>query len=163
MGLVHCGIWICDMDLLLPYLQLWWICPTNPVWILIPFRLFPPVPVVSLPMNDATGNVLKGSLSGNTTGGAVLVPGQFGNGIYLGNDDSLVEFGFHHSNCFYDPDMCSQGVTFAMWIKRVPGAQNGYIFNTGGNYRTSKGNTIPGTRHLQWIIPGISSQTHAHV
>ena len=137
MGLVY--YWICEMDLWLPQLQLCWIC-CDSAWIHLPFQLSPPVPAVFLSMNDAIGYVLKGSMNGNTTGGAVLVPSQFGNGIYLSDEHSRVDFGNHQSKCFYDPDMCSQGVTFAIWIKGGPWVQKGYIFNTGANSKASKGN-----------------------
>ena len=61
-------------------------------------------------MNKVIGDVLVGALNGTTANGTNLVPGQAGNGIYFGDEASRVDYGTHQSNCFYDPDICSQGV-----------------------------------------------------
>ena len=114
--------------------------------------LYPTAPDVSLPMNDIIGNVLTGSLSGTTTGGVVLVPGQLGYGIYFSNEDSRVVFDINQSNCCYDPDFCPQGVTFAMWMKRDQGAGDGFILNTGGSELNARGDW-----EIQWNIK------HVHI
>ena len=80
-------------------------------------------------MNKVIGDILVGALNGTTANGTNLVPGQAGNGIYFGDEASRVDYGTHQSNCFYDPDICSQGVTFAIWIKRDQGA-TGFLLDT---------------------------------
>ena len=66
-------------------------------------------------MNEANGNKL---VSGGTlSSGAALVAGQVGKGLYLQHETSHLDLGFYDSRCFYDPDFCTEGVTFAMWIK----------------------------------------------
>ena len=110
------------------------------------------VHAVSLPMNEIIGNVLLGSLNGSVTGGVSLVPGQVGNALYMSDDTGKVDLGFHQSQCFYNPDSCSQGVTFAMWIKRDHGAQKGYLLNIGGSSFTSRGNWRITTAHVIELI-----------
>ena len=103
---------------------------------------FDTAPVVSLPMNEAIGTVLVGSVNGTMTSGATVGPGLMGKGVFLSSKSSKVDFGFHPSACFYDPDICIQGVTFGMWIKLPQGAQSGLLLNTGGVYDERKGNLL---------------------
>ena len=100
---------------------------------------FPTVAAVSLPMNEVIGDVLLGSLHGTMTGGMSLVPGQYGSALYMSDGTGREDLGFHQSQCFYNPDNCSQGVTFALWTKRNDGAEGGFLFDTGGYYHKSKG------------------------
>ena len=101
---------------------------------------FPTVAVVALPMNEVIDDVLLGSLNGTMTGGVSLVPGQYGSALYMSDGTGRVDLGFHQSQCFSNPDSCSQGVTFALWIKRNDGAGSGILFDTGGFIYESKGN-----------------------
>ena len=114
----------------------WWKCYLTNI---TPFWLFPTVPSLSLPMDDVIDNILIGTKNGTTISGAALVAGQVGNGIYLGNHTSLVDYGIHLSDCFYDPDVCDAGVTFAIWIRRDDGAK-GYLLDSGGSRYSAKGN-----------------------
>ena len=91
-------------------------------------------------MDHATVSLLLGSLNGNMTGGVSLVPGWAGNAVYMNDNTGLVDLGFHQSQCFHNPDVCTDGVTFAMWIKRDHGADTGYVVNTGAWYYIPKGN-----------------------
>ena len=93
-------------------------------------------------MNEANGNVLLGSIDGTLTNGAALVSSQVGKGVKLMDDRSYVDLGFWDSQCFYDPDFCTEGVTFAMWIKNGPGPSTGaqYLLDTGSFYSAGKGN-----------------------
>ena len=93
-------------------------------------------------MNEAIGTVLVGSVNGTMTSGATVGPGLMGKGVLLSSKSSKVDFGFHPSACFYDPDICIQGVTFGIWMKLGQGAQAGLLFNTGGVYTASKGNQL---------------------
>ena len=90
-------------------------------------------------MNEVIDNVLVGDLNGTIVSGVTQVSGQAGKGIFLSDDASKVDYGTHQFNCFYDPDICSQGVTFAIWIKRDQGA-TGYLLDTGGNHKRANGN-----------------------
>ena len=98
-------------------------------------------------MDDVIDNILIGSQNGTIIGGATIVQGQHDNGIYLGDQTSWVDYGVHQS-CFYDPDICNPGVTFAMWIKREQGA-TGYLFDTGASLYAAKGNW-----HMHYICKG---------
>ena len=93
-------------------------------------------------MNEAIGAVLVGSVNGTMSSGATLGPGLVGNGILLSSKSGKVDFGFHPSACFYDPDICIQGVTFGIWRKLGQGAQAGLLLNTGGVYDAGKGNLL---------------------
>ena len=108
---------------------------------------------VSLPMNEVIGNVLLGSINGTMTSGISLVPGQVGNGLHMTGNTGRVDLGFHQFECFYNPDSCSQGVTFAVWVKREHGSKDGYLLNTGATRRDSKGRwCITYTIVSTWIV-----------
>ena len=91
-------------------------------------------------MNEANGNKL---VSGDTlSSGAALVAGQVGKGLYLQHETSHLDLGFYDSRCFYDPDFCTEGVTFAMWIKigYVPPTRPGFLLDSGSYHFAGKGN-----------------------
>ena len=113
---------------------------------------FPTVPVVSLTMDEANGNVLLGSINGTLNSGAALMSGQVGKGVNFLDEISYVDLGFWDSQCFYDPDFCTEGITFAMWIKNGPGSQTGgqYLLDTGAYYSAGKGNCGPFT-NMDWL------------
>ena len=92
-----------------------------------------------MPMNEAMGIVLVGSLNGTMISGATLVPGLVGKGVFLRSEESKVDFGDHPSDCFYDPDICGQGVTFGIWIKTGPVGYGGLLLDTGAEYDSGKG------------------------
>ena len=91
-------------------------------------------------MNEAINNVVVGSISGRLYSGAALVPGQVGKSLYLQDGGSYLDLGFHDSRCFYDPDLCTDGVTFAMWIKSGHGT--GFLLDTGSHDFAGKGNLL---------------------
>ena len=97
------------------------------------------VPVVYLPMDEAVGDVLQGSIVGTMTSGASLVAAQFNNGLYTDGVTGHVNYGNHYTECYHNPDMCPRGVTFAAWIKRGDGADYGVVFETGGEHYVSTG------------------------
>ena len=90
-------------------------------------------------MDEVVGNVLLGSLNGTMRSGATLVPGQAGNGLYFSDGESRVEYGSHHSHCFHDPDVCSQGFTTTIWMKRGQATTDGHLMGNGADYNTAKG------------------------
>ena len=90
-------------------------------------------------MNEVFGNVSLGSINGTMAGDVSLLTGQVGNALYLGSVTVQLDLGFHQLECLYIPDMCNQGVTFALWIKRDPSSSDGYLLNTGAFRDKSKG------------------------
>ena len=94
---------------------------------------------VSLSMNDAIGNVIIGSINGTMTGGTSLVTGWAGNSIYMSDGTGRVKIGYQQSECLHNPDLCTQGVTFAIWIKRDAAAQTGFVLDSGASYQHSSG------------------------
>ena len=92
-------------------------------------------------MDEAIGNSVQGSFTGTMTTGAALVNAQVGKGLYTDGQTGHVNYGNHYTKCCHDPDMCTQGVTFAMWIKRGSGATDGIILDSGGTQYDTKGET----------------------
>ena len=107
-----------------------------------------------MPMDEVLGNVLLGSINGTMTGGVSLVPGLVGNALYTSDGAGRVNLGFYRSQCFYNPDSCNQGVTFAMWIKRGGNARAGYMLNTGASLQQSRGKWPVITMHYSDVIMG---------
>ena len=100
------------------------------------------VPDVSLPMDEVIDNVVQGSITGTMTFGATLVSAQFSHGLYTDGKTGHVNYGNHYTECYHIPDMCVQGVTFALWIKRGGGTGSGIVLYTGGYEYDSKGMKI---------------------
>ena len=92
-------------------------------------------------MDEATGDMVHGSMSGVMTTGASLVAAKVGNGLYTDGQTGHINYGNHYTECYHIPDMCVQGVTFAMWIKRGDGAGSGIVLYTGGYEYYSKGDS----------------------
>ena len=90
------------------------------------------VPDVSLPMDEAMGNIITGTFSGTMTAGATLVAAQVRNGLHTEGQTGHIDYGNHFTECCHNPDMGVQGVTFALWIKRGSGTDKGIIFDSGG-------------------------------
>ena len=83
-------------------------------------------------MDEDMGNVVQGSFNGTMTGGASMVFARVGKGLYTNGQTGHVNYGNHYTECCHNPDMCVQGVTFAMWIKRDNAADEGIILDSGG-------------------------------
>ena len=90
-------------------------------------------------MDNATDRVVKESMNGTMTSGAALVTAQVGNGLYTDGQTGHVNYGDHYTECCHIPEMCAQGVTFAIWIKRGIGTGKGVVLHTDGYDRNSKG------------------------
>ena len=93
-------------------------------------------------MDEVIGNVVQGSITGTMTFGATLVSAQIGHGLYTDGNTGHVNYGNHYTECYHIPDMCVQGVTFALWIKRGGGTGTGIVLYTGGYEYVSKGMKI---------------------
>ena len=89
-------------------------------------------------MDIAIGNVLVGTISGTLNGGATLETGVIGQALST-NGNQFVDFGKHQDECYYNPRVCSIGVTFSLWIyTRAPSV----IFDTGGLFTEAAGFAI---------------------
>ena len=97
-------------------------------------------PVVYLPMDEIIGDVLVGSLNGTVANDMTQVAGWAGKSIYMNSGSSYVDLGSHPSECFYDPDACTKGVTFALWMRRDLTEEDGNVFCNGGNSENATGN-----------------------
>ena len=76
-------------------------------------------------MDDVENGFLQGTLAGRLLLGGSLVPGLFGQALHTDGSKQRVEFPIDGSNeCLQNPDSCSSGVTFSIWIMSL-GWNNG--------------------------------------
>ena len=90
-------------------------------------------------MDEITGNLVQGSMSGTLTAGASLVAARVGTGLYTDGLTGEIDYGDHYTECCQNPDFCTQGITFAMWIKRDVDDELRAVLSTGGTYLQGKG------------------------
>ena len=86
------------------------------------------------------GGIIQGPIEGSVLGGVSPVAGRHGNAIQTNDPDGYVEFPLDSNNkCLQDPDLCSSGVTFSLWLMNLPG-------NLGALFRvlSSEGCETPG-------------------
>ena len=100
-------------------------------------------PVVMLPMDMIDANLI-GSIHGSTVQGTLIngptiTPGQHGGALETDGLDQRVDFGEYRSECFYRPDMCTEGVTYAVWLRRMRLGFLEVFLCTGGFYSSSIG------------------------
>ena len=80
-------------------------------------------------MDHIQGGIMQGSIEGTVGGGAKLVAGRHGNAIQMDGSFGYVEFALDSNNeCLQNPDMCSPGVTFSMWLMTLPGNSPDSVF-----------------------------------
>ena len=95
-------------------------------------------------MDAVNGNLLVGSMDGTLLGNARVVPGMYGNTLYVdGQSGSRVDYRVHINGYFFDPDQCTQGITISFWlIFHDDQANYDIIFDTGACRRRSVGYCI---------------------
>ena len=93
-------------------------------------------PDLSLPMDIVNGTVLVGSISGDLKGGATLDVGFKGQALSTNGKLQYADFGSHRDQCYHNPDMCNNGVSFSLWLyTRAPSV----LIDTGGCLRAATG------------------------
>ena len=100
--------------------------------------------MLHFPMDVVNGNLLVGPLDGTLLGNARVVPGMHGHALYIdGQTGSRVDYGMHKGGCFFDPDQCTEGITFSFWLM-IHEDQGSFdiIFDNGGCWRWSVGYCI---------------------
>ena len=103
-----------------------------------PYFTLVSVPVVTLPMDEIQGSTLMGSIAGNLPSSATIVPGMVAGALYTNGLDQVVDYGDHRTQCFHQPDRCTEGVTFSMWLKIMSSSES-VVFDCGGLYPDSIG------------------------
>ena len=93
-----------------------------------------------LPMDATDNGILLGDIDGTLQGGASIIPGKIGSALYINRDTQHVDYGFHLDECYHIPDQCSNGITFALWLKAR--GSNTEILDTGGLHFNSFGYSI---------------------
>ena len=82
-------------------------------------------------MDQATNDgVLLGAINGVLHGGASVIHGKFGTALRINGNKQYVDYGSHLDECYHNPDKCTDGVTFALWLNVH--AYNSIILDTGG-------------------------------
>ena len=77
-------------------------------------------------------------INGTVINGATITLGQHDGALETNGLNQLVDFGDHSTECFHRPDMCSTGVTYAVWLRRM-GVGFEVFLDTGGLYKYSIG------------------------
>ena len=72
---------------------------------------------MTFPLDVTWGNMELGSLNGTLMHGATVIPGMFGNAIYIDGNTAFVDFGIHTSGCFFNPNECDSGMTMSFWLR----------------------------------------------
>ena len=101
-------------------------------------------PILYLPMDDAVGDQIQGSISGTMMNGASLVRGKNINAIFTDGNRQYLDYGKHITQCFYNPDVCATGVTYAFWLKLLSNTVTFYAVDTGGSYYSARGLYVRG-------------------
>ena len=72
-------------------------------WII---HVSPTVPAIVLPTDRIEGSVLQGSIIGDVTGAAAIVPGKVGGALHLDGVNQSVTFGLYTPVCFRLIEAC---------------------------------------------------------
>ena len=67
-------------------------------------------------MDVFDNGVLCGDISGTLEGGASNIPGRVGSALHTNGNNQYVDYCLHFDECYHDPDKCSGGITFALWL-----------------------------------------------
>ena len=84
---------------------------------------------IMLPMENIMADKLAGDIEGRIFGnGAHLVPGKVNQALRIYMPDYVVYSGTENI-CTHNPEHCSQGITFAMWLFLIKGRIQSYNEN----------------------------------
>ena len=95
------------------------------------------VAILNLEMDDIVGQTLVGSISGTVQGGASVIPGKIGHALHIDGSPQYVTYGPRGSDCYANPDMCTNGLTYSLWIQLLT-LGNTVIIDTG-SFRGHRG------------------------
>ena len=66
-------------------------------------------------MDVIDNGILLGDISGALRGGASIRPGKVGLALHV-SGNQYVDYGFHVDKCYHNPDKCSDGITWSLWL-----------------------------------------------
>ena len=89
-------------------------------------------------MDEIQGSMLRGSINGNLPSSATIVPGKVDGALYTNGVNQVVNYGNHLTQCYHQPDMCAEGVTFSLWLK-VMSSKESVILDCGGFHASAIG------------------------
>lgn len=117
-------------------------------------------------MDTLDGSILVGSINGTATNGLTLVPSKDGNAIYLDGTTQYVTYGDQRDKCFADPDMCTNGVTFSLWVyvqNAIDPTQNQIVLDSGGQYESGRGYGLWRYADGRWALAIYTDVSHHEV
>ena len=86
-------------------------------------------PDLAFPLDDIQNGIMQGSIEGTLVGNVNSVAGRHGNAIQTDGSSGYVEFALESNNaCLQNPDWCSSGITFSMWLMNMPGNTGSTMF-----------------------------------
>ena len=91
--------------------------------------------------------LIGGTYTGATSGTVSLVPGKLGKAVCTGGYGSSIDFGDLRGTCFGYPDLCDQGYTISLWLRRsqiAADAVSQFYISNGGHTSESYGISMSG-------------------
>ena len=116
---------------------------------------------IRLTMDSHDASTVYGDLVGTIVGNIGFSPGIKGDAANFWHKTSYIDYGIHPAECFHAPKKCTNGVTFAMWIKPStiqPKAMT-MVLDTGGNYMLGLGYVIGFDTHKKYGGIGMEVKT----
>ena len=109
-------------------------------------------------MDVVDNGAVLGDLDGILTGGASIKPGKIGSALHV-NGNHYVSYGRHVDECYHNPDKCSDGITWSLWLNLH--AYESIIMDTGATARGAFGYYI----HIHsnpWFLISVKTATMFH-
>ncbi len=81
---------------------------------------------------------LLGSITGDIVGAIKVTEGKIGQALYTDGATQYVSFGNHRDKCVSNLQLCSDGLSIALWLKTEDMGEYGqyYISNGGKTYQS---------------------------
>ena len=108
---------------------------------------------------------LKGFLrgmpfNGVVVNGATITQGQHDGALHINGINQRVNFGDHRTECFHQPDVCSMGVTYALWLRRMRTGSREVFLDTGAFDERAAGYAMFHSRHHDFRIAVFDQHFH---
>ena len=92
-------------------------------------------------MESVVGNILIGNIFNGTIEKATVADGYLGSGLSFDGVDDWLDLGNHRDECLGNTDLCPDGFTLSMWLKRgqkvpIPRGELYYITSGGHTFQS---------------------------
>ena len=112
-------------------------------------------------MDEIQGSTLVGSINGNLPSSATIVSGKVKGALYTNGLNQVVNYGNHRTQCYHQPDMCTEGVTFSMWLK-IMSSKESVILDCGGFHGSAIGYAMRRQASGKFRV-GVIERTHMSI